>query len=890
MSKALLIAEKPDLMRKIEEVYKKHSGEIPYDVTFVAQRGHLITLKKPNEMVDSIGRGWESLPIVPEEMGGWQYKIIQEKKTGNFLTSEERYKQIEKEIKYGGYDFIIHAGDPDQEGELLVRLVLSYANNHLPVKRFWSNDLTEPHILAALKNLKDDDKDPMLVNLLAAAYGRQHSDWRFGMNISSAAALRMNARRVSCGRVKTPILAIVCRREDEIRNFKPKTVYGVKAKYSEEFDGTMFDTGNMSKDENATADQKEGVTWFDTKAEAEAVVNSLPNNAKVLSFDTKRVETYAPKLYKLATLQIDAGKKGYNDKQTLDVIQKLYEGEYLSYPRTDCEYLSSDEDFFGILKEMSTITAVTPFVKTISRGAIESVRTNKRWINDKALQDSGHSALRPTTKAPDFSAMSKMEQDIYMMIVKRFIAIFLPPIVQDRTQLIASAGDRLFRSSGKTLISKGFAEMLDVDFSDVEIPKHSVNDVLSVNKYEINEKTTTCPKRYTSPDLIAVCENPLKFLNDPALKALGKKLKIGTPATRSGIIRTLIDVDKYMEEKKSGKTTYIYPTSTGEAIIRNLDGLMISRVDMTGIWEEQLEDIRSGKMTLASFESGIRNDVVNMIAEIKSREMSPLENMSQRKEVGTCPRCGKPVIESDKGFYCSGYKSGCKTAIYKQVGTLSFSYNDFERLVKGEVLEKEGGRKFYYDFDAGQLREKGEETLIECPVCGKKLVSTPISFQCACGFNIRKNVIGHEVTKQDIDELRINKKTAVATDYYSEKYQKNFPALLVLDKDGKVKMETPKIETEQLDILCPCCKKKKLGIGVQDGKEKFICECGFKTNKNQSGHILTSEDFDDIRTSGATKMYDGLIGSKGKEFSCMFKLNKKKKMLEYDFGVKRKRK
>ena len=204
--RALLIAEKPSLRRTIEAVYKKYIKEIPYEIDFMDQRGHLLTLVLPDEMDPALKKwSWSTLPIEPERLGGWRYKVIQERKTGNFLTSSERYEAIRKKLLTEKYDFIINAGDPDQEGELLIRIVLAelkkelhaeQASNYkqsLPIKRFWSNDTTEPKVLEALKNLRDDDNDPMLVNLLKAAYGRQHSDYRVGMNISRAASLKMNS-------------------------------------------------------------------------------------------------------------------------------------------------------------------------------------------------------------------------------------------------------------------------------------------------------------------------------------------------------------------------------------------------------------------------------------------------------------------------------------------------------------------------------------------------------------------------------------------------------------------------------------------------------------------------------------------------------------------------
>lgn len=637
MSHALVIAEKPSLMGEIQKVYNAHRDQIPYTADFVSQRGHLIALKLPREADPSQhGRSWDNLPYVPEEHGGWQYKVIQEKKTGNFLTSEERYKEIKSKLDSGRYDFVIHAGDPDQEGELLVWEVLKYADSRLPVKRFWTNDLTENHVLDALQHLRDDQNDPMLTNLLSAAYGRQHSDYRFGMNISEAASLKMQGN-ISCGRVMTPILAIVCKREDEIENFKPKTVYGIKAVYAEGFEGTLFSKQSVSQDENADEDQRQGTIWFDTKKEAEDLIRSLPKRASVVSYEGKRTETYAPKLYKLSTIQTDAGHAyGYSADKVLSICQSLYEKKLQSYPRTDCEYLSSQEDFFGILKSANAAAELNPFIRTITRSAIERVKHDKRWINDKKLEESGHSALRPTTTVPDMPSLTTEERNIYLMVARRFVAMFLPPLVQDKATLVTDAGGNTFRSNGKTLVDPGYTKIFGTKFTDMQIPKKQKGDILDVKQFQPTEKTSTCPKRYTSADLIAACENPLKYLQDERLKKLGKNLKIGTPATRAGIIRKLINI-KYMQETKKGKLTYIVPTPNGRAIIKNLGNLMICRVDMTGEWEEELEKVRQGKETLQQLDDGMKKAVADMVEEIRTTDVkAQITGDLRTREYYTC--------------------------------------------------------------------------------------------------------------------------------------------------------------------------------------------------------------------------------------------------------------
>lgn len=794
MQKALLIAEKPDLMRKIQAVYEKYIGNLTYKIVFAAQRGHLVTLKLPHEIEeDRKNWKWENLPFHPEDHGGWQYKLCPDTGTsGKYMTTQERFEKIKEEIRSGNYDFVIHAGDPDQEGELLVRLVLEYVNNKLPVKRFWTNDLTEKHILKALKDLRDDDNDPVLQHLLDAAKARQHSDYRYGMNISEAATLRMQSR-VACGRVKTPLLAIVVRRENEIRNFVPRTEYGVKAIYDKGFGGQLC--GGVNDDE-----ENDNLTWFDTKQEAADLINRLGNTAIIKSYKTERKETLPPKLFKLATLQIEAGKLGYNDRDTLKIIQGLYEKELLSYPRTDCEYLSSDEDFIGILRSLLPHAELAPFVKTVNKEAVSRVRKTKKWVNDKALEDAGHSAIRPTTKPA--TGLTEEESDIYMLVARRFVSIFLSPLVQDQTTVITDIDNKNFISRGKRLISKGYTELLKTEFKDQIIPELQENELLRVKEYELAEKTSVCPQRYTSPDLIAVCENPAKFLEDKSLKKLGKRLSIGTPATRSSIIRQLISVDHYLKEQKKGKKTYLIPTQKGEQIIENLADCAICKVDMTGYWEERLEMVRQGKLDLASLESEMRQNVDRMILEIRDAKMNPIK-APLRKEVGTCPNCGEKLIEGDKNIYCRGYKNGCKISLFKNINGARFTGDEFIQLLSGKVLEKKmkaknSGRtyqqKVRWDaeecrlaFIQGQRRtQEQKKTEHKCPICDEPLYDAGAYLNCkACDFRLWKIASGVTLTEEDIDDLCTGMITRRVISGMTSKSGKTFSARIKIDTENK---------------------------------------------------------------------------------------------------------
>lgn len=879
--KALLIAEKPDLMRKIEAVYDKYKDRLPYEAVFVSQRGHLVTLKYPDEIDETLKDwSWDTLPIAPEEHGGWQYKVIEEKKTGNFQTSRERYDVIRSKIYSGDYDFVINAGDPDQEGELLVRLVLSKIKNRLPVKRFWTNDLTEKHILYALENLRDDENDPQLVRLLDAAYGRQHSDYRFGMNISRAATLKMGAR-VACGRVKTPIQAIVCKREKEIENFKPETTYGIRAVYKEGFEGTLF-VSEEFEDEEDNGDMQDtghGTVWFKTKKEAENVIAGLGDTLTVIEYTAKRQSSYAPKLFKLAAAQVEAGKLGYSAADTLRIIQGLYEQKFMSYPRTGCEYLGGDEDFTAMLKSASAVPDLAPYIEKITAADISRVKKTKTWINPPALQDEGHSALVPTSNRPVWDELDKEQKDIYGMICRQFVAAFLDPLVQDKAVLVAETGGRTFRSSGKTLVSPGWTKLFGRGFTDTLIPVHKKGDTLEAERFDIPEKTTTCPKRYTSADLVSICENPLKFLDNRTYRKLGRKLKIGTPATRAGIIDELITKDKYLKEQTEKKRRVIVPTKIGMKIIDDIGDCDICKVDLTGEWEEKLEKVRNGSMGLSDLEEGMREHVAKMVDDIKHRDMEKLELPdSGYKELGRCPVCGKKLMRGPSRFYCTGYKEGCAAGGFRQRDGASITDEEFMQMIGGAAITKQmqrNGMNWQQEIRCDKTTGKiiypaaEEDTGLACPLCGKKIVRGHTYYACegvkdkACTIRVSRSIGGVTIPDVQFRKLLTEGMTDTIEGFYSEKKKKHYSAYLYIDKEEKrvgMKFSDPE---KQTDYKCPVCGRMLLQKGY-----RYICPgtkddtCGFSMYNTASKKMIP----DATVRAMLKKVESGDIGGGGKAF------------------------
>lgn len=793
--KALLIAEKPSLMRTIQSVYNKHQANIPYDCTFLAQAGHLLTLKLPNE-IDSAQEkwSWSNLPFHPENYGGWQYKIISG--NGPSSTAKQRFYDIRDEIKNGGYDFIIHAGDPDQEGELLVRIVLDELHCKLPVKRFWSNDVTETKVLEALLNLKDDDNDPMLVNLCKAGYCRQHTDYRYGMNFSEAVSLKMGGR-AAIGRVKTWMVARIAEREDAIANFVPSTCYGVKADYQKGFMGQLYDPKDVNENEK-DEDKTSGFIYFDTEDEAKEFIKTLHAQAKVESYDVKDTDTYAPKLFKLATLQIAANKLGYSSDDTLNIIQSLYEKGFLSYPRTDCEYLSSNENYIAMIQSAMAVPELIPFIKTISKTTIEKVKHTKKWVNDKELQEHGHSAIVPTTKKPDISTFSKEETDIYTLVCRQFVAIFMPPLKIRKTIVITDISGNKFRSSGKEIIDKGYTTIFGQNLAETKIPNCNLGEILNINGFITDAKTTKCPSHLSDADLIAICEAPHKYLEDPKLKALGKALHIGTPATRSTIIKGLITKDKYLKEVKKGKTTYLVPTQNGYEIYENLKDNEICKTDLTGQWEEKLELIRTGQLDAKEFEKDMIAHVNAILKNIENSNMKSFSNVGTKTSYPTicnCPICGKAVISGPKGFFCSGYKDGCKIGGYKQICESILTNDEIVELLNGKEIEKaikkDGNswkQKLKYVLEEGKIEfikteYKTKELPYSCPNCSGKLSDKGKLITCdGCKFTLWKEQCGKELSDTDIELLLSKGSTKLIKGFKSKKGTK-FNAKIVLKKD-----------------------------------------------------------------------------------------------------------
>lgn len=699
--KAMLIAEKPSLMKDIQRAYNTCKGELDYDIDFYTQYGHLVELLDPVE-IDSVYKSWDIslLPIDPAKEGGWQYKVKK--------SATDAYTKIKSAVKSGAYDVVIHAGDPDQEGELLVNLVLNKIGNKLPVLRLWSNDTTQTGLCKALHELKSDS-EPMYRRFYEAALTRQHADYLFGMNGSRAIADRIKTdgtNKIAVGRVMTCVQTMIVDREDEIKNFVPQTSYGVSLLHT---NGLLTHLCDKTEDTDDA-----GIILYKDKQKAIDVISMLSDISTVKEIETKRKKTQPPKLFKLATAQIEAARMGYSAQETLDIIQRLYETHhYVSYPRTDCEVLSSNENFRGIISSAAVVDKQMKNGAEYALAHLSAVINNKRYVDDTELSKHGHSALVPTTLTPDMSALNDDEKLIYTMIAKRFLCAFQPPLVQEKTTVFVQNENYLFRGAGKRTIDKGFTEFIGADVIDAQLPELHKEERLTVSGREVLEKTTSCPKRFTEGSIIAAMENPGKYLVDTTIKKNVDNLVIGTSATRGEILKKLV-ADKYIAVKKTNGAGVLYPTEFGTFMIHTIKGVSLTRVDTTGQWEEVLTAVRNGQMSIEDATKYVYEQLDVFLSDIKG--VNRVFFGDEKKRTGafmTCPGCGKDIIAGPKNYFCSGYKDGCKYSLMKNFCGAVFSTDDAQQLFEGKTIKKKLKKKTGNDTWTQALRFNGNEGKLE---------------------------------------------------------------------------------------------------------------------------------------------------------------------------------
>ncbi|MBS6643492.1 MAG: DNA topoisomerase III [Clostridiaceae bacterium] len=700
--KSLIIAEKPSVARDIARVLKcsqKGNGYIEgnqYIVTWGL--GHLVTLADPEDY-DKKYKEWkmEHLPMIPDV-----FKLEVIKQTG------KQYQAVKTQIHRKDVGQIIIATDAGREGELVARLILKKAGSQKPLKRLWISSVTDKAIREGFAHLKDGKEYESLYD---AAMCRAEADWLVGINATRALTCKYNAQ-LSCGRVQTPTLAMIAKREAQIREFKPQPYYGIGAK---------------------SANPAISLTWQDKKTKSsrsfdkermETLFRSLQGESAVVA-EIKKVpkKSFAPMLYDLTELQRDASKRfNYSAKETLNIMQRLYENhKVLTYPRTDSRYLSSD--IVPTLKERLDACGVGPYRKLAGKLMSASFCAKASFVNDSKVTD--HHAIIPTEQFVQLDHMTIDERRIYDLVVRRFLAVLYPAYEYEQTTLTCTIGGEDFTARGAIVKSMGWKAVYEGEEEDEEeeeevksqtLPDLKKGQKISGLQIRLTEGKTKPPAPFTEATLLSAMENPSAYLEtqDKAMaKTLGETGGLGTVATRADIIEKLFS--SFLLEKR-GKDICL----TGKA--KQLLELVpedLKKPEMTADWEMRLSKIAKGSLRRDTFMKDIRGYSAELIGQIKTGDGTfRHDNLTNTK----CPQCGKRMLS-----------------------------------VKGKNSEM----LVCQDRECGYRETVARTSNARCPNCHKKMELRGKGdgqiFVCGCGykeklasFQERRKKEGAGVTKRDV--------------------------------------------------------------------------------------------------------------------------------------------
>ena len=653
----LCIAEKPSVGRDIARVlgantqrdgFMEGNG---YCVSWTF--GHLCALLDPHEYNDQ-WKGWNmsSLPMVPARFG---IKVSDDK---GILKQFNTIKDLISKA-----EMLINCGDAGQEGELIQRWVYQKAGCKVPVKRLWISSLTEDAIREGFANLKDQSH---YQHLYEAGMMRAIGDWLLGMNATRAYTLRYakgvgkDRQVLSIGRVQTPTLALIVKRQHEIENFVPRTYWELKTIYR---DTTFSAQLPVEEDEYAITSLEQGQKLVDS-------IKDLP--LEITSVEKKKGMEYAPRLFDLTSLQVECNKRyGLSADDTLKIIQSLYEKHVTTYPRVDTTFLSDDiypkvpATLQGIQEFFPQVAPLLPLKADGGKGPGSLPKSKKVFDNSKVTD---HHAIIPTGQKPN--NLTDLERKVYDMVALRFIAAFYPPCQVANTTVLAQAGEVPFKVTGREIIEQGWREVFAAPIANSSQGERPIGGTPSENESEtepseqkalpsfkkgesgphepqLQEKTTTPPKYYTEATLLRAMETAGKTVDNEELRDAMKENGIGRPSTRAAIIEKLFQRKYIVREKKNIKATEV-----GINLIHTIISPLLKSAELTGLWEKKLREIERGDFQAQQFLDELKQMTAEVVREVKSD-----------KSGMRCPICGKGMIIRGRTRYgCSRWREGCTYA------------------------------------------------------------------------------------------------------------------------------------------------------------------------------------------------------------------------------------
>jgi DNA topoisomerase-3 len=841
MGKALIIAEKPSVAGDIAKVLGKFKKEKDFyendDYVISSAIGHLVEIGAGD--ADPKRGKWniDNLPVVPS-----QFALNPIERT------EARYKLLKKLAARKDVDSLINACDAGREGELIFRYIVQLAKMQKPIKRLWLQSMTPDSIREGFRHLRSNEE---MLPLAAAAQCRSEADWLIGIN-GTRALTSFNSRgggfnKTTVGRVQTPTLAILVKREEKIQQFQPKPFWEIHALFGApagDYPSRWFDEKFKKSDANddeANDKRLEKAERIWTKEQADAIVGACTGRPGIVEEKSKPTTQMSPLLFDLTSLQREANSKfGFPARMTLSIAQSLYEKhKALTYPRTDSRYLP--EDYLNTVR--STLgklqgSPLAPFAAKILDN--NWIKPNKRIFNNARISD--HFAIIPTQETPNIAKLSETEQKIYTLVAKRFMAVFYPAAVFEVTTRITRVAGHAFKTEGKVLKEPGWLaiygrEEQQDDANDENgrsLPPVVSGEKVDTKELEIKEDLTRPPARFSEATLLSAMEGAGKFVEDEELREAMSEKGLGTPATRAAIIEGLL-TEKYIE--RNGRE--LKPTVKAFDLLETLTVINIpslSSPELTGEWEYKLKEIEHKRMSRPEFMQeieGMTRDMIERIrkggdpAEVVLHDTSLTDPFSGRKMIKTL----KNFRTEDNGFTVPKIIAGRVMAeeevrellAKRVVGPLDDFKNRMGRTFSAYVRLADN-KEITLDWGAGAEAEEapdfsGQEPLGTCPVTGRRVFETPNAYitEPAEGktrsekdaFRMSRKILEQEISREQVVKLLKDRKTDLFTHFISKRTRRPFKAYLVLKDDGKTGFEFPPREARPKKGAVKKTAKKK---------------------------------------------------------------------------------
>ena len=788
----VVLAEKPSVGRDIASAlgaksrrdgyYEGHGYQITWSF------GHIFTLKEPSEY-DPNYKSWSlnTLPITPDR---FELKLIDD------AGIRKQFSVIKRLLQNA--DEVVCATDAGREGELIFRYIFHMAGcGQRSFQRLWLSSLTDEAIREGFSNLQSGSKYD---NLYAAAKCRSQADWIVGLNGTRNFTVRYGGREKilwSVGRVQTPVLAMIVKRDDEIRNFRPEPFWELMTRYR---DVTFKFKGKR----------------FDKKEDAETLQGKVSKHPLVIeNIKGKKQNQNPPLLYDLTSLQRDMNRLyGLSASKTLELAQSLYENKLLTYPRTDSQYLSQDMKgkVVSVLRKLKTEKQ-----EEITKLDLDNLSFNTRIINDKKVTD--HHAIIPTGKVP--RDLPTPSSNVFIAVLTRLIAVFYPKCTKEITTVDAVSNSVSFEAKGTRVVDPGWTVLYPTHNNkdsgeDQELPKF-VKGEQGDHEPFIKSGKTKPPSNYNEGSLLGAMETAGRMVADEQSKDALKDRGIGTPATRAEIIETLLRRGYIVREKKR-----IIATDLGRYLIALVKDPNLKSPELTGGWESKLKAMEKGEFPAEQFMDG----VVQFTRElIETSNVSAINN----KSLGNCPRCSNSIIKGRRGYGCSKWKEGCGFVIWSEYNGIELSVRQIQALLQHKVLlwpiiDKDGVESVLYLSDEGHLMNievpkkdrqkpvqaksrKVEKNTVatsqpvtqdllligDCPLCSQKVVEHENEYRCSdskqqCRFIVPKTIAGKKMGLRSVKTLLKNGETSRLKGFKS-KEGKSFEASLKL-QNGKIELFT----------------------------------------------------------------------------------------------------